>query len=100
MTERKFEALNVPPDALEKGGIEILRRGYNFTDGSDGSGHLDAGLFFVAFVRDAHKQFVPMQQRLADLDLLNEWTTPIGSAVFAIPPGCAEGEFLGQSVLE
>jgi hypothetical protein len=25
MTERKFEALNVPPDALEKGGVEILR---------------------------------------------------------------------------
>ena len=25
MTERKFEALNVPPDVLEKGGIEILR---------------------------------------------------------------------------
>ncbi|ANY81487.1 DUF5076 domain-containing protein [Microvirga ossetica] len=25
MAERKFEALNVPPDVLEKGGIEILR---------------------------------------------------------------------------
>lgn len=25
MKERKFEALNVPPDALEKGGVEILR---------------------------------------------------------------------------
>src|SRR3954464_14557500 len=25
MTERKFEALNVPPDVLEKGGVEILR---------------------------------------------------------------------------
>ncbi|SCY82835.1 DUF5076 domain-containing protein [Microvirga guangxiensis] len=25
MTERKFEALNIPPDALEKGGVEILR---------------------------------------------------------------------------
>jgi hypothetical protein len=25
MPERKFEALNVPPDALEKGGVEILR---------------------------------------------------------------------------
>ncbi|MBF9232565.1 DUF5076 domain-containing protein [Microvirga alba] len=25
MAERKFEALNVPPDALEKGGVEILR---------------------------------------------------------------------------
>jgi deferrochelatase/peroxidase EfeB len=27
--------------AEELGGIEILRRGYNFTDGSDGFGHLD-----------------------------------------------------------
>ena len=25
MAERKFEALNVPPDVLEKGGVEILR---------------------------------------------------------------------------
>ncbi|WP_457092490.1 DUF5076 domain-containing protein [Microvirga sp. P5_D2] len=25
MTDKKFEALNVPPDALEKGGVEILR---------------------------------------------------------------------------
>ena len=34
------------------GGIRILRRGYNFTDGSDGVGHLDAGLFFLAYMRD------------------------------------------------
>ena len=25
MAERRFEALNIPPDALEKGGVEILR---------------------------------------------------------------------------
>ncbi|HLM40982.1 MAG TPA: DUF5076 domain-containing protein [Microvirga sp.] len=25
MTQKKFEALNVPPDVLEKGGVEILR---------------------------------------------------------------------------
>jgi Domain of unknown function (DUF5076) len=25
MPEKKFEALNVPPDALQKGGVEILR---------------------------------------------------------------------------
>ena len=41
------------------GGIRILRRGYNFTDGSDGVGHLDAGLFFLAYMRDPQKQFVP-----------------------------------------
>ena len=69
------------------GGIRILRRGYNFTDGSDGSGHLDAGLFFVAFMRDAHKQFVPMQQALARADILNEYIEHTGSALFACPPG-------------
>ena len=41
------------------GGIEILRRGYNFTDGSDGFGHLDAGLFFIAFVRNPDHELHP-----------------------------------------
>ncbi|SNQ49443.1 hypothetical protein FRACA_3300004 [Frankia canadensis] len=36
---------------------------------------------------------------LAELDLLNEWVTPIGSAVFAIPPGCAAGGFVGETLL-
>jgi dye decolorizing peroxidase len=31
--------------------------------------------------------------------LLNQWITPIGSAVFAIPPGCAEGGWIGEQVL-
>lgn len=72
------------------GGIRILRRGYNFTDGTDGQGHLDAGLFFVAFVRDAHAQFVPMQRALAARDRLNEYVEHTGSALFACPPGLAE----------
>jgi deferrochelatase/peroxidase EfeB len=38
------------PDA--NGGVRILRRGYSYVDGSDGFGHLDAGLFFIAFCRD------------------------------------------------
>ena len=41
----------------------MLRRGYNFVDGSNGLGGLDAGLFFIAFVRDPDTQFIPMQNR-------------------------------------
>ncbi len=53
---------------------KILRRGYSFTDGFDAErGQLDAGLFFISFQRDPHKQFVPLQQRLAANDLLNEY---------------------------
>lgn len=79
-------------------GIRILRRGYNFTDGSDGVGHLDAGLFFIAFVRDPGRQFVPMQRALAQKDLLNEYIEHNGSAVFACPPGVTPGGFWGEAL--
>ena len=76
--------------------MRILRRGYNFTDGSDGVGHLDAGLFFLAYMRDPEKQFVPMQRALAKADMLNEYIEHNGSAVFACPPGLEDGEHWGQ----
>ncbi len=79
--------------------MRILRRGYNFTDGTDGLGHLDAGLFFVAFCRDAHRQFVPMQQALAQADLLNEYIEHTGSALFVVPPGLAPEEDWGTQLL-
>ncbi len=81
------------------GGIRILRRGYNFTDGSDGVGHLDAGLFFIAFMRDPARQFVPMQRALAEKDLLNEYIEHTGSAVFACPPGVQPGGYWGEALL-
>ena len=79
-------------------GIRILRRGYNFTDGSDGVGHLDAGLFFIGFMRDAHQQFVPMQRSLAAKDGLNEYIEHTGSAIFACPPGLGPDEHWGQTL--
>lgn len=79
-------------------GVKLLRRGYNFTDGSDGFGHLDAGLFFIAFCRDPLKQFVPMQLQLARSDSLNEYIQHVASAVFAVPPGLREGEFWGSTL--
>ena len=82
----------------ELGGIQILRRGYNFTDGSDGFGHLDAGLFFIAYCRDPLKQFVPMQLALARKDLLNEYIQHVGSAVFACPPGLGESDYWGSTL--
>ncbi|MBZ4019549.1 iron uptake transporter deferrochelatase/peroxidase subunit [Streptomyces purpurogeneiscleroticus] len=69
------------------GGVRILRRGYSFTDGTDGLGRLDAGLFFLAYQRDVRDGFVPLQKNLARHDALNEYIQHVGSAVFAVPPG-------------
>jgi deferrochelatase/peroxidase EfeB len=80
------------------GGVRILRRGYNFTDGTDGQGHLDAGLFFLAFMRDVDRQFVPMQRALARSDLMNEYIEHTGSAVFACPPGLGPDDDWGSQL--
>lgn len=78
----------------------FLRRPYNYTvpDPGQPTGE-DSGLVFLAFAADLGRQFVPVQQRLADLDRLNAWTTAIGSAVYAVPPGALEGEYVGQALL-
>ncbi|MCX4975053.1 iron uptake transporter deferrochelatase/peroxidase subunit [Streptomyces sp. NBC_00620] len=72
------------PDSND--GATLLRRGYSFTDGTDGLGRLDAGLFFLAYQRDVRTGFIPVQRNLA-IDTLNEYIQHVGSAVFAIPPG-------------
>ncbi|GIF13410.1 iron uptake transporter deferrochelatase/peroxidase subunit [Actinoplanes teichomyceticus] len=71
----------------QNGGARMLRRGYNFVDGSDGLGRLNAGLFFMSYQRDPHKQFVPVQSRLAKQDALNEYIRHVSSGLFACPPG-------------
>ena len=79
----------------------ILRRGYSFTDGiTTDTGQLDAGLFFLAYQRDPRHQFIPLQQRLAATDALNEYIQHVSSAVFAIPPGVLDGSrYLGDDLL-
>jgi len=76
----------------------IFRRSFNFDDGFAG-GLADQGNLFIAFAADPEKQFIPIQQRLSEQDLMHTWLTATGSAVFAILPGFAEGEWLGQTLL-
>ncbi|WP_449407897.1 Dyp-type peroxidase [Microbacterium maritypicum] len=81
------------------GSERIFRRAYNYDERPLGAEVSESGLIFVSFQADIERQFTPMQRRLDELDLLNEWTVPIGSAVFAIPPGCREGGFIGETLL-
>ncbi|MEX5237854.1 Dyp-type peroxidase [Kocuria arenosa] len=89
----------------------IHRRVYNYDlpvaevsgtsrHGMTTGGVSNAGMVFASYQADVNRQFVPIQRRLDELDMLNTWTTPIGSAVFAVPPGCAEGGFVGEVLFE
>jgi deferrochelatase/peroxidase EfeB len=82
-------------------GAQLLRRGYNFVDGTDPLGRLDAGLFFLAYQRDPRTQFVTINTRLAGSqnDALNEYIQHVGSGLFACPPGIQPGNYLGHTLL-
>lgn len=80
-------------------GVQMLRRGYNFTDGSDGLGRLEAGLFFIAFVVDPRTHFTPMQNQLSAQDRLHlEYLQHVASGLYAVPPGVKPGEYIGQGL--
>jgi deferrochelatase/peroxidase EfeB len=81
-------------------GATMLRRGYNFVDGNDDLGRLNAGLFFICFQRDPREQFVPIQLRLAKNDAMNEYVRHVGSGIFAVPPGARKGGSIGAGLFE
>jgi deferrochelatase/peroxidase EfeB len=78
-------------------GTMIRRRSYNYTDGLDANGQLNAGLLFVSYQNDP-QAFIRLQNRLGAHDLLNEYIRHIGSAIFAVPPAPAEGRYVGQDL--
>ncbi|WP_205126508.1 iron uptake transporter deferrochelatase/peroxidase subunit [Nocardioides nitrophenolicus] len=88
----------VHPDTND--GVRILRRGYNFVDGSNDVGGLDAGLFFIAYLRDPRTHFIPLQRAMSKSDALMEYLRFTGQALFAVPPGVGEGEYVGQALFE
>lgn len=63
------------PAAFENNdGVRILRRSYNYTDGINQYGLLDAGLLFISYQNDpAH--FEMLQAKLGASDALNEYIT-------------------------
>lgn len=81
-------------------GERFLRRPYNYDDPPEPGQTSNTGLIFATYQRDIDTQFLPVQQRLAQFDALNQWTTAIGSSVFVILPGVRSPEgYLGQELL-
>jgi deferrochelatase/peroxidase EfeB len=77
-------------------GIRILRRGYNFVDGNNDLGRLDAGLFFLSYQRSP-EQFVTLQRALST-DLMLEYVRHVRSGIWAVPPGAAAGSYVGAEL--
>ncbi|CAB3761022.1 peroxidase [Burkholderia sp. MSh2] len=91
-------------------GAQILRRAYSYNDSTNfyierwppwrQQTEYDAGLMFVAHQRDPRKGFIPINEKLSKLDIMNQFTTHVGSAIFACPPGAQPGSYIGAALFE
>lgn len=87
-------------------GAQILRRAFAYDNGVTTiaerwppwhqSVTLDAGLLFQCYQRDPRDGFTRMFQKMSRFDMLNQFTTHIGSGLFACPQGAQRGEYVGQ----
>ena len=92
--------------AASNDGAQILRRPYSYNDGVNFTAErwppwrqgieYDAGLFFICYQRDPRTGFVKIFEKMAKLDMLNQFVTHVGGGLFACPGGVAPGEFIGQ----
>jgi dye decolorizing peroxidase len=75
-------------------GAAMLRRGFSYVDGDE------SGLLFLAYQADPRKGFIPVQQRLVQVDALRTFIRHESSALFAMPGGVGSDGYLGQPLLE
>ncbi|MDZ5143211.1 iron uptake transporter deferrochelatase/peroxidase subunit [Microbacterium testaceum] len=78
-------------------GIRLLRRGYNFVDGTTDLGRLNAGLFFLSFQKSPQR-YITVQKALST-DAMNEYVRHVGSGLWAVPPAPAAGSSVGAGLL-
>jgi deferrochelatase/peroxidase EfeB len=97
-------------NAALNNGAQILRRAYSYNEGTDfyierwppwrQETEYDAGLIFIAHQRDPRTGFIPINERLSRFDMMNQFTTHVGSAIFACPPGVEPGSYIGVQLFE
>ncbi|CAG4914795.1 iron uptake transporter deferrochelatase/peroxidase subunit [Paraburkholderia gardini] len=91
-------------------GAQILRRSYSYNDGTNfyierwppwrQETEYDAGLIFIAHQGDPRTGFIPINEKLSKFDMMNQFTTHVGSAIFACPPGARPGSYIGAGLFE
>jgi dye decolorizing peroxidase len=84
----------------QNGGAAMLRRPFSYHDGFDADGVPDAGLLFICWQADPLRGFVPVQRKLDRGDALSQFIRHEASGLFAVPGGAAQGEYVGQRLLE
>lgn len=107
VNENSHAALSAPEN---NGGAQILRRAFSYDNGVVKVAErwppwrqmvtFDAGLLFQCYQRDPRLGFIRIFAKMAQIDMLNQFTTHVGSGLFACPPGAKAGQYIGSDLFE
>ncbi|RTL47403.1 MAG: Dyp-type peroxidase [Rhodocyclaceae bacterium] len=105
ITENSHTAMSAPEN---NDGAQILRRAFNYDNGITRVAErwppwrqlvtFDAGLLFQCYQKDPRTGFIKLFTKMAQIDMLNQFTTHTGSGLFACPSGARPGGFIGQDL--
>jgi deferrochelatase/peroxidase EfeB len=94
--------------AATNDGVQILRRPYSYNDGVSFTAErwppwrqgmeYDAGLLFMCYQRDPRTGFIKIFDKMSKFDMMNQFATHVGGALFACPGGAAEGGYIGEAL--
>lgn len=104
-TENSHAAMSAPES---NDGAQILRRAFSFDNGITKIAErwppwrqlmtFDAGLLFQCYQQDPRTGFIKLFAKMAQIDMLNQFTTHIGGGLFACPPGAKPGGYIGEEL--
>lgn len=93
--DRASHLFNVHPD--QNDGIRMLRRPFNYIDGTNEQGRMNAGLFFVAFTKTPER-FARVHKSMSRDEMFVEYLKTTNTGTYLIPPGVGAEGFIGEGL--
>lgn len=95
LIDHESHLYNVHP--AQNDGIRMLRRSFNYIDGNNEQGRIDAGLFFIAFTKEPGR-FARVHKSMSRDGMFTEYLKTTNTGTYLVPPGVGDDGYIGEGL--